>query len=143
MIVPSFRMKQFWVCSFSVTLGHLARNRIAKDPAAELLEKTECKTWGYRCCNQVSIGRQPDAVVAGCTDFNRLLPDVWKQSHPEAIRQYRVEERRDKAERSNTSPQTGGSLPASVARSTRSPPIWYCWCFTGHRNQNSLSLRVG
>jgi hypothetical protein len=27
-----------------------------------------------------------------------LLPDVWKQSHPEPIRQYRVEERRDKAE---------------------------------------------
>ena len=27
-----------------------------------------------------------------------LLPDVWKQHHPEAIRQYRVEERRDKAE---------------------------------------------
>jgi transposase len=27
-----------------------------------------------------------------------LLPDVWKRSHPESIRQYRVEERRDKAE---------------------------------------------
>lgn len=27
-----------------------------------------------------------------------LLPDVWKLSHPEAVRQYRVEERRDKAE---------------------------------------------
>jgi transposase len=27
-----------------------------------------------------------------------LLPDVWKQSHPEAIRSYRTEERRDKAE---------------------------------------------
>ena len=30
---------------------------------------------------------------------DRLLPDVWKQSHPEAVREYRVEERRDKAER--------------------------------------------
>ena len=40
-----------------------------------------------------------DQLLAGCTDFNRLLPDVWKQSHPEAIRQYRVEERRNKAER--------------------------------------------
>jgi len=27
-----------------------------------------------------------------------LLPDVWKLSHPEAVRQYRVEERRDKAQ---------------------------------------------
>jgi len=27
-----------------------------------------------------------------------LLPDVWKISHPEAVRLYRSEERRDKAE---------------------------------------------
>jgi hypothetical protein len=27
------------------------------------------------------------------------LPDVWKQRNPEAVRAYRVEERRDKAER--------------------------------------------
>jgi transposase len=40
-----------------------------------------------------------DQLLAGCTDYDRLLPDVWKRSHPEAIRQYRVEERRDKAER--------------------------------------------
>jgi transposase len=40
-----------------------------------------------------------DQLLAGCTDYGRLLPDVWKQSHPEAIREYRVEERRDKAER--------------------------------------------
>jgi transposase len=40
-----------------------------------------------------------DQLLAGCTDYDRLLPDVWKQSHPEAIREYRVEERRDKAER--------------------------------------------
>lgn len=31
--------------------------------------------------------------------YHSLLPDVWKQSHPEAIREYRVAERRDKAER--------------------------------------------
>ena len=40
-----------------------------------------------------------DQLLAGCTDYHRLLPDVWKQSHREAVRQYRVEERRDKAER--------------------------------------------
>ena len=40
-----------------------------------------------------------DQLLAGCTDYNRLLPDVWKQSHPQAVREYRVEERRDKAER--------------------------------------------
>ena len=40
-----------------------------------------------------------DQLLAGSTDYHRLLPDVWKQSHPEAVREYRVEERRDKAER--------------------------------------------
>ena len=38
-------------------------------------------------------------LLEGCTDYERLLPDIWKQSHPEAIRQYRQEERRDKAVR--------------------------------------------
>jgi transposase len=40
-----------------------------------------------------------DQLLAGSTDYHCLLPDVWKQSHPEAIREYRVAERRDKAER--------------------------------------------
>ena len=40
-----------------------------------------------------------DQLLAGCTDYQRLLPDVRKQSHPEAVREYRVEERRDKADR--------------------------------------------
>jgi len=40
-----------------------------------------------------------DQLLAGCTDYHRLLPDIWKRSHPEAVREYRVEERRDKAER--------------------------------------------
>jgi hypothetical protein len=38
-------------------------------------------------------------LLGGCTDYESLLPDVWKQSHPEAIRVYRQEERRDKADR--------------------------------------------
>jgi len=40
-----------------------------------------------------------DQLLAGSTDYERLLPDVWKQAHPEAVRTYRAEERRDKAER--------------------------------------------
>jgi transposase len=40
-----------------------------------------------------------DQLLAGSTDYDRLLPDVWTQSHPEAVRAYRVEERRDKADR--------------------------------------------
>jgi hypothetical protein len=35
----------------------------------------------------------------GTASPEELLPDVWKLSHPEAVRTYRVEERRDKADR--------------------------------------------
>ena len=40
-----------------------------------------------------------DQLLAGSTDYHSLLPDVWKQTHPEAVREYRVAERRDKADR--------------------------------------------
>jgi len=40
-----------------------------------------------------------DQLLAGSTDYHSLLPDVWKKTHPDAVREYRVEERRDKAER--------------------------------------------
>jgi hypothetical protein len=38
-------------------------------------------------------------LVAGETDYAALRPDVWRQTHPEAIREYRVTERRDRADR--------------------------------------------
>jgi transposase len=44
-----------------------------------------------------------DQLLAGSTDYHSLLPDIWKQRHPEAIRAYRVEERRDKADRKQLS----------------------------------------
>ena len=44
-----------------------------------------------------------DQLLAGSTDYHSLLPDIWKQRHPEAVRAYRVEERRDKAERKQLS----------------------------------------
>ena len=40
-----------------------------------------------------------ERLLAGETDYSTMLPDVWKQSHPDAVRTHRVEERRDKAER--------------------------------------------
>ena len=40
-----------------------------------------------------------DQLLAVETDYHKLLPDVWKQTHPEVVREHRVEERRDKAER--------------------------------------------
>jgi len=34
-----------------------------------------------------------DRLLAGETDYHALRPDVWKESHPEAVRVYRQEDR--------------------------------------------------
>jgi hypothetical protein len=39
-----------------------------------------------------------DRLLAGDADFHSMRPDIWKQSHPEVIRIYRQEERRDRAD---------------------------------------------
>jgi transposase len=40
-----------------------------------------------------------DALLAGGTDYHSLRPDVWATAHPEHIRTYRKDERRDRADR--------------------------------------------
>jgi hypothetical protein len=40
-----------------------------------------------------------DQLLAGSTEYESLRPDRWRETHPECIRQYRVEERRDRADR--------------------------------------------
>ena len=40
-----------------------------------------------------------DQLLAGSTDYEPLLPWNWAASHPEAIRKYRVEERRERSDR--------------------------------------------
>lgn len=44
-----------------------------------------------------------DRLLSGETDYSQLVPDVWKASHPEAIRTYREEETRYKAGRKKLS----------------------------------------
>ncbi len=39
-----------------------------------------------------------DQLLGGSTDYASLLPDAWAKAHPENLRQYRIEERRDKAD---------------------------------------------
>jgi len=40
-----------------------------------------------------------DRLLAGETDYSKLLPDSWKREHPEAVRVYREEESRYKSDR--------------------------------------------
>ncbi len=39
-----------------------------------------------------------DQLLAGSTDYHALRAEVWKQSHPECVRTYRAQERRDRAD---------------------------------------------
>jgi transposase len=39
-----------------------------------------------------------DKLLAGSTDYHALRPDVWKQTHAQAVRTYRSDERRDAAD---------------------------------------------
>lgn len=43
-----------------------------------------------------------DQLLAGSTDYEPLLPWNWAASHPEAIRKYRTEERRERFDRRQT-----------------------------------------
>jgi hypothetical protein len=40
-----------------------------------------------------------DQVLDGCTDWESLRADRWKEQHPQAVREYRAEERRDAVDR--------------------------------------------
>ena len=87
-----------------------------------------------------------DQLLAGCTDYHRLLPDVWKQSHPEAVRQYRVEERRDKADASSSKPPAPSGRPPPPL--TPWPPggRWCCCtslCTAAYRRAIGLGGRCG
>ena len=37
-------------------------------------------------------------MLRGTAKLEELLPDRWKAAHPEAVREYREQERRDKAD---------------------------------------------
>jgi hypothetical protein len=37
-------------------------------------------------------------MLRGTAKIEELLPDRWKAAHPEAVREYREQERRDKAD---------------------------------------------
>jgi hypothetical protein len=39
-----------------------------------------------------------DKLLSGSRDFEAMRPDVWKLTHPEAVRIYRQDERRHRAE---------------------------------------------
>jgi transposase len=57
-----------------------------------------------------------DQLLAGSTDYHALRADVWKQSHPEHVRAYRADERRDAADRKRFRRATRRLAAATPAR---------------------------
>ena len=40
-----------------------------------------------------------DELVAGSTDYESMRPDVWAESHPDSVRDYRIKEKRERSAR--------------------------------------------
>jgi transposase len=78
-----------WLFIGSVEAGHRAADFLTLVSSAV---RNDLDVWAY-------LKDVLDHLLAGDTDYAALRPDVWRQAHPEAIREYRVTERRDRADR--------------------------------------------
>jgi hypothetical protein len=78
-----------WLFVGSVDAGHRAANFLTLVSSAV---RNDLDVWVY-------IKDVLDRLLAGETDYAALCPDVWATTHPEAIREYRATERRDRAAR--------------------------------------------
>jgi transposase len=78
-----------WLFVGSVAAGGRTANLMTLVSSAI---RNDLHVWGY-------IKGVLDALLAGCTDYHSLRPDVWATAHPDHIRTYRKDERRDRADR--------------------------------------------
>ena len=78
-----------WLFVGSVAAGERAADFLTLVTSAV---RNDLDVWAY-------VKDVLDRLLAGSTDYEPLRPDIWKQSHPEAVRQYRTQERRDRADR--------------------------------------------
>jgi hypothetical protein len=85
-----------WLFAGSVAGGE---NSAAFLTLASIAHRNDLDVWAY-------VKDVIDQLLSGCTDYEPLLPWNWAAAHPEAIRQYRAEERasrdsRKRAKRAN------------------------------------------
>jgi transposase len=78
-----------WLFIGSVDAGYRAANLMTIISTAA---RNDLDVWSY-------LKDVLDQILAGCTDWESLRADRWKEQHPEAVRTYRVEERRDAVDR--------------------------------------------
>ena len=63
-----------------------------------------------------------DALLSGSKDYAALRPDVWAKTHPQSIRTYRQEERRDRADAKRTRREIRREQQQQQQRESESPP---------------------
>lgn len=78
-----------WLHIGSVAAGFRAANLMTIISTAA---RNDLDVWSY-------LKDVLDRILAGCTDWESLRADVWKSQHPEAVRDYRDDERRDAIDR--------------------------------------------
>jgi hypothetical protein len=78
-----------WLFCGSVAAGERAADFLTLTSSAI---RNQLDVWAY-------IKDVLDQLLVGQTDFASLRPDRWAAAHPQAIREYRKEERRDRADR--------------------------------------------
>lgn len=78
-----------WVFIGSIAAGERAADFFSLVSSAV---RNDLDVWAY-------VKDVLDQLLAGSTDYEPLRPDIWKAAHPESIRTYRAEERRDRADR--------------------------------------------
>jgi hypothetical protein len=78
-----------WLFVGSVAAGERAADFLTLASSAV---RNDLDVWAY-------LKDVLDRLLSGETDYAALRPDARGREHPEAIRQYRVTERRDRADR--------------------------------------------
>ncbi len=67
-----------------------------------------------------------DALLAGETNYERLLPWTWKESHPERVREHRVIERKERTRSAEKQHRPGECRRSTMRR--RSGPCGSARC---------------
>ena len=78
-----------WLFIGSVDAGYRAADLLTLVSSAV---RNDLDTWAY-------VKGVLGALLEGSKDYAALRPDIWAKSHPEQVRQYRVEERESREER--------------------------------------------
>ncbi len=89
LLCRALHKRKNWLFVGSVPAGHRAASLMTLVSSAL---RNHLDVWAY-------VKGVIDALLTGETNYQALRPDVWAATHPDQIRHYRIEERRDRADR--------------------------------------------